>query len=48
MENPNNVKRSIRIPKEINEKLRKEACLRGISVNKIILERIKKGERKWN
>ena len=42
MENPKNVKRSIRIPKEINEELKEEASKRGISVNKIIIERIEK------
>lgn len=46
MENPKNVKRSIRIPKEINEELKEESMLRGISVNKIIIERIEKGEKK--
>ena len=46
MENPNRVKRSIRIPKEINEELKEESMLRGISINKIIIERIEEGERK--
>jgi len=45
MENPNKIKRSIRIPREINEKLKEEAVLRGISVNKVIIERIEEGEK---
>lgn len=42
VENPNKVKRSIRIPKEVNEKLKEEAKERGISVNKIIIEIIER------
>lgn len=38
MENPNNVKRSIRIPRELHEKLEEMARIREISVNKLILE----------
>ena len=38
MENPNNVKRSIRIPKELHEELEMVARAREISVNKLILE----------
>lgn len=38
MENPNKIKRSIRLPKEINERLQIEAKARGISVNKVIIE----------
>ena len=38
MENPNNVKRSIRIPRELHEELEEIARIREISVNKLILE----------
>ena len=41
MENPNKIKRSIRIPKEINEELGRIAKNRGISINKLILEIIR-------
>lgn len=45
MENPNNVKRSIRIPKEMHEELEMVAKAREISVNKLILEILKRGIR---
>lgn len=38
MENPNNIKRSIRIPKELHEELERIAKYKEISVNKLILE----------
>lgn len=38
MENPNNVKRSIRIPIGLHEELEMIAKAKGISVNKLILE----------
>lgn len=38
MENPNRIKRSIRIPKELHEELEMVAKVKGISVNKLILE----------
>lgn len=38
MENPNRIKRSIRIPKELHEELEMVARAREISVNKLILE----------
>ena len=41
MENPNNIKRSIRIPKEMNRELEEIAREKGISVNKLILEIIR-------
>lgn len=41
MENPKNVKRSIRIPKEINQKLKVIAMENNKSINKLILEIIK-------
>ena len=41
MENPNNIKRSIRIPKEIHKKLEVMAKRSGISVNKKIIEIIR-------
>ena len=41
MENPNRVKRSIRIPKEIHEELEMIARARGISVNALIIEIIR-------
>lgn len=41
MENSNNIKRSIRLPKEMNEKLRVLANERGISINKLIIKIIK-------
>lgn len=41
MENPKNVKRSIRIPREINEKLQEMAKEEKRSVNKIIIKIIK-------
>lgn len=41
MENPKNVKRSIRIPKEMNERLQEIASRENKSVNKIILKIIK-------
>lgn len=37
------IKRSIRIPKDINEELRGEARRRGKSVNRIILEILRRG-----
>lgn len=38
MENPNkNIKRSIRIPKEIHEEIKEIAENNGISVNKLII-----------
>ena len=43
MENPNNVKRSIRIPKEMHEELEMVAKAREISVNKLILEILRRG-----
>ena len=43
MENPNNVKRSIRIPKEMHEELEEIARKREISVNKLILEILRRG-----
>lgn len=45
MENPNNIKRSIRIPKELHEELEELAKIRGISVNKLILEILRSGLR---
>jgi len=42
VENPNNVKRSIRIPKDIHEKIKKTALERKISMNKVIIELLKK------
>ena len=41
MENPKNVKRSIRIPKEMNRKLQEIAISENKSVNQIILRIIK-------
>lgn len=41
MENPNRVKRSIRIPKEIHEELEMIAKAREISVNALIIEIIR-------
>lgn len=41
MENPNNVKRSIRIPIDINDKLRKIAKEKGCSANRVILDILK-------
>lgn len=41
MENPNNVKRSIRLPKEVNEELEEMAKYYGVSVNQVIIEIIK-------
>lgn len=38
MENPNNVKRSIRIPRELNDVLKQLSDELGISVNQIILQ----------
>lgn len=38
MENPNNIKRSIRIPKEMNEVLEQLSEELGRSVNSIILQ----------
>lgn len=43
MENPNNVKRSIRIPRELHEELEMIAKAKGISVNKLILEILRGG-----
>lgn len=43
MENPNNVKRSIRIPRELHEELEMVAKAREISVNKLILEILRRG-----
>ena len=43
MENPNNVKRSIRIPIELHEELEMIAKAKGISVNKLILEILRRG-----
>ena len=45
MENANNIKRSIRIPKEMHKELEKISGEKGKSVNKVILEMIK--ERIW-
>lgn len=45
MENANNVKRSIRIPKEMHKELEDISKEKGKSVNKVILEIIK--ERIW-
>jgi len=45
MENPKNIKRSIRIPKEMNERLQEIADKEKKSVNQIILRIIK--ERIW-
>jgi len=45
MENPKNIKRSIRIPKEMNERLQEIACKEKKSINQIILRIIK--ERIW-
>lgn len=45
MENPNRVKRSIRIPRELHEELEMIAKAREISVNKLILEIIRSGIR---
>ena len=45
MENPKNVKRSIRIPREINERLQGIAEKEKKSVNQIIIRIIK--ERIW-
>lgn len=41
MENPKNVKRSIRIPKEINVKLQEIAFKENKSVNQVILRILK-------
>lgn len=41
MENPKNVKRSIRIPREINDKLQEMAKEEHRSVNKVIIRIIK-------
>lgn len=41
MENPNKVKRSIRIPKEIHDRLKEIAREKQKSVNKIIIEILK-------
>ena len=41
MENPKNIKRSIRIPREINEKLQEIAIKKNKSVNKVIIEIVK-------
>lgn len=43
MENPNNVKRSIRIPIGLHEELEMIARAKGISVNKLILEILRSG-----
>ena len=43
MENPNNVKRSIRIPIGLHEELEMIAKAKGISVNKLILEILRSG-----
>ena len=45
VENPNNIKRSIRIPKELHEELEEIARYREISVNKLILEILRRGIR---
>lgn len=45
MENPNRIKRSIRIPKELHEELEMVAKAREISVNKLILEILRSGIR---
>lgn len=45
VENPNNIKRSIRIPKEMHEELEEIARYREISVNKLILEILRSGIR---
>lgn len=42
MENPNNVKRSIRIPKDVHAVITREAKNQGISVNKLVIDMIKK------
>lgn len=41
MENPNKIKRSIRIPKEIYERLERKAKESGRSINKVIIEILK-------
>ena len=41
MENPKNVKRSIRIPKEMNARLQEIALKENKSVNQVILKIIK-------
>ncbi len=41
MENPNKIKRSIRIPKDINEWLRDKSMESGKSANKVVLEILK-------
>ena len=43
MENPNNIKRSIRIPIGLHEELEMIAKAKGISVNKLILEILRSG-----
>lgn len=43
MENPNNIKRSIRIPIGLHEELEMIAKAKGISVNKLILEILRRG-----
>lgn len=43
MENPNRIKRSIRIPRELHEELEMVAKAREISVNKLILEILRRG-----
>jgi len=45
MENPNRIKRSIRIPRELHEELEMIAKAKGISVNKLILEILRRGIR---
>ena len=42
MENPNNIKRSIRIPKKVYEELKKEAKFRNISINKTIIDMLER------
>ena len=47
MENSKNIKRSIRIPKEMNEVLWAKARVEGKSVNKVILRIIEKEIEEW-
>ena len=47
MENSKNVKRSIRIPKGMNEVLWEKAKVEGKSVNKVILGIIEKEIERW-
>lgn len=45
MENPNRIKRSIRIPRELHEELEMIAKAKEISVNALIIEIIRSGIR---